>query len=71
MAKEPFAARLTCIWIDGFFLWMFRGFKGSLVEIFIEKNENKNFGIGYIVTIVLFLIGLVLAAFKLMRDQSA
>lgn len=71
MAKEPFAARLTCIWIGGFFLWMFRGFKGSLVEIFVEKNENKNFWIGYIVTIASFLIGIVLAVLKLMKDQSA
>lgn len=71
MAKEPFAARLTCIWIGGFFLWMFRGFKGSLVEMFVKKNEKKNFRIGYIAAIVFFSIGIVLVVLKLMRDQSA
>ena len=49
MAREPFAAKLTSIWIGGFFVWMINGFKGELSDQLNDKNENRNMLTGYII----------------------
>lgn len=48
MAKEPFAARLTTIWIGGLFFWMLKLFRGSFSEQISEKFEKRNLLVGYI-----------------------
>jgi len=55
MAKEPFAAKLTSIWIGGFIFWVIKGFKGKIEEQYKEEFENSNLWLGYIVTL-LFVI---------------
>jgi hypothetical protein len=29
MSKEPFAAKLTSLWIGGFFFWIIKEFRGK------------------------------------------
>ena len=63
MAKEPFAARLTCIWIGGFVIWLFKGCRGKLRGAFTEKYDSRNFWVGYaaiIISIVGFLVFVVI-----------
>ncbi len=52
MAKEPFVAKLTSLWIGGFFFWIINGFKGKLINQYREKNENRNVWTGYFITVI-------------------
>ncbi|AFD08669.1 hypothetical protein [Solitalea canadensis] len=52
MAKEPFAAKLTSIWIGGFFFWFLKGFNGKLNNQFSEKYESRNIWTGYTLSLI-------------------
>lgn len=52
MANEPFAAKLTSIWIGGFFFWIMKGFRGKLIDQYDEKYENRNVWTGYFITLI-------------------
>lgn len=52
MAKEPFAAQLTSIWIGGFFFWIIKGFKGKLTDQLILRFEKRNLWAGYIIQLL-------------------
>jgi hypothetical protein len=54
MAKEPFAAQLTSLWIGGFFFWIIEGFKGKLTDQFIEELKKRNLWTGYILQLLFF-----------------
>jgi hypothetical protein len=56
MAKEPFASKLTSIWIGGFFFWIMKGFRGKLIDQYDEKYENRNVWTGYFITLILIII---------------
>lgn len=56
MAKEPFAAKLTSIWIGGFFFWIINGFKGNINNQYIKKYENRNVWTGYSITLLIVCI---------------
>ena len=56
MAKEPFAAKLTSIWIGGFFFWIINGFKGNINNQYIKKHENRNVWTGYSITLFIACI---------------
>lgn len=56
MAKEPFAAYLTCLWTGGFFFWMIKGFKGPFSAMLTEEKRKRNFRVGYL----LLTLGLIL-----------
>jgi hypothetical protein len=56
MAREPFAAKLTSIWIGGFFFWIIKGFKGSISEQYTKECENRNVWVGYIITLLFVCI---------------
>lgn len=61
MAKEPFAAKLTSIWIGGFFFWILKGFKGNISEQYTKEYESRNVWVGYIITLLFaFYIGYIL-----------
>jgi hypothetical protein len=62
MAKEPFAARLTSIWLGGVFFWLLKGFKGSYKEQISEKYEQRNMWTGYLL-MILSLIPIVYFGF--------
>ncbi|WGK93942.1 MULTISPECIES: hypothetical protein [Flavobacterium] len=53
MAKEPFAAKLTSLWIGGFFFWILKGFKGKITDLFVKEYENRNVWVGYMITLIL------------------
>ncbi|SMP22581.1 hypothetical protein [Chryseobacterium profundimaris] len=63
MAREPFAAQLTSIWIGAFLFWSLSGFKGNFKDQLIEKNRNRNLIIGYLISII-FLILILYILFK-------
>lgn len=52
MAREPFAARLTCIWIGAIFNFAIRGFRGNIHNQFKEENNSRNFWTGFVITII-------------------
>lgn len=56
MAREPFATRLTCIWIGGFFFWMLKGFKGEISGELIVGKESRNMWVGYLLTITTLIL---------------
>jgi hypothetical protein len=61
LAKEPFAAKLTSIWIGGFFFWILKGFKGSLNNQYSEEYQSRNVWTGHLLTLVAAgIIGYVL-----------
>lgn len=64
MAREPFAAKLTSLWIGGFFFWILNRFKGKLTDQFIPEYENRNVWVGYIFTIVAVCIMIYLLVIK-------
>lgn len=64
MAKEPFAAKLTSIWIGGFIFWVIKGFKGKIEEQYKEEFENRNLWIGYIITLLFVILTLYLLVEK-------
>ncbi len=61
MAKEPFAVKLTSIWIGGFFFWIFKGFKGDLGSQFAEQYHGRNVWAGYFIA----LLGLIIIVYLL------
>jgi Na+-driven multidrug efflux pump len=65
LAKEPFAAKLTSLWIGGFFCWIIKGFNGKLINQYEEKYDNRNVWTGYFITLI--LIGIVV--YFLVRDE--
>lgn len=67
MAKEPFAAKLTSLWIGGFFYWIINGFKGKLINQYEEKYESRNVWTGYLIT----LIAMFVLVYFLVRDEIA
>ena len=52
MAKEPFAAKITSLWIGGFFFWIIKGFGGKLFEQYEKENEKRNIWTGYFITLI-------------------
>ena len=64
MAKEPFAAKLTSIWIGAVFFWIFKGFKGSFKELVTKKYETRNLVAGYIITLLVAIIIIYLIFIK-------
>lgn len=58
MAREPFAARLTSIWIGAFFYFICTGFRGKFKQQLQAKYESRNFWTGYLIS-VLALIAVV------------
>lgn len=64
MARELFAAKLTSIWIAGFFFWIIKGFKGNVKEQFRKELKSRNVWVGYFITLLfVFIIGYII--FKL------
>lgn len=64
MAREPFVAKLTSIWIGGFFFWIIKGFKGDISDQFRKEHESRNVWLGYFITL-LFAIVIGCIIFKL------
>lgn len=60
MAKEPFAAQLTSIWIGAVLFWSLSGFKGNFKDQLIEKNRTRNLIIGYLISIIFLILILYL-----------
>lgn len=60
MAREPFAAKLTSIWVGGLFFWILKGFKGKLTDQFSPEYENRNLWVGYIITIIAVIVAVYL-----------
>ncbi|HAH54793.1 MAG TPA: hypothetical protein DCM02_05770 [Flavobacterium sp.] len=56
MAKEPFAAKLTSIWIGGFFFWIIKGFSGRLIDQYEIEYEKRNVWTGYFITLIVLAI---------------
>jgi hypothetical protein len=56
MAKEPFAAKLTSLWIGGFLFWIIKGFRGKLIDQYEEKYESRNVWTGYFITLIAMCI---------------
>ncbi|TRX29326.1 hypothetical protein FNW25_02135 [Flavobacterium franklandianum] len=52
MSKEPFAAKLTSIWIGDFFFWIIKGFRGKLIEQFEKEYESRNVWTGFFITLI-------------------
>jgi len=50
MAREPFAARLTSIWIGAIFFFVCTGFKGKFKKQLDPKYESRNFWTGYLIS---------------------
>lgn len=56
MAREPYAAKLTSIWIGGFFFWIMKGLKGNINEQFMKEYENRNVWVGYFITLIFAIV---------------
>jgi hypothetical protein len=56
MANEPFAAKFTSIWIGGFFFWIIKGFKGKLIDHYVNEYESRNVWTGYFITLIAICI---------------
>jgi len=52
MVREPFAAKLTSIWIGGFFFWILNRFNGKFTDQIVPKYQIRNLWIGYIISII-------------------
>ena len=52
MANEPFAAKLTSLWLGGFFFWIINGFRGKLIDQYEVKYESRNVWTGYFITLI-------------------
>ncbi|RKR08598.1 hypothetical protein C8C83_0181 [Flavobacterium sp. 90] len=65
MAKEPFAAQLTSIWIGGFFFWILKGFKGKLTDQYVFELDKRNLWTGYILELI--FVGILV--FFLVKDD--
>ncbi|MGS0749234.1 hypothetical protein [Halpernia sp. GG3] len=56
MAREPFVAKLSAIWIGAIFFWILTGFNKKYSELLNEKYETRNLLTGYIITLVVTFI---------------
>ncbi|RPE12159.1 hypothetical protein EGT74_00960 [Chitinophaga lutea] len=56
MAREPFAARLTNIWIGGFFFWMLKGFSGKFADELAAEKERRNLRTGYLLSLIALIL---------------
>jgi uncharacterized membrane protein len=65
MVNEPYAAKITSLWIGGFFFWIINGFKGKLINQYEEKYESRNVWTGYFIT----LIAMGILVYFLVRDE--
>jgi hypothetical protein len=54
MAREPFAAHLTSIWIGALFFWLMKGLKGKFSEQLKKEFENRNMWTGYLISVIAF-----------------
>lgn len=52
MANEPLAAKLTSLWIGGFFFWIIKGFRGKLIDQYVKEYESRNVWTGYFITLI-------------------
>jgi hypothetical protein len=52
MPNESYAAKITSLWIGGFFFWIINGFKGKLITQYEEKYESRNVWTGYFITLI-------------------
>lgn len=52
MAKEPFVAKFTSLWIGGLFFWIIKGFRGKLINQYEEKYEVRNLWTGYFISLL-------------------
>jgi len=64
MAKEPFAAKLSAMWLGALFFWIFTGFSKKYTDLLSKKYETRNLITGYILTITFFLILIYFAYIK-------
>lgn len=64
MAREPFAAKLTSIWIGATFFWIFKGFRGSFKELITKEYETRNLVVGYFITLLVAVIIIYLVFIK-------
>ncbi|MDD5152352.1 MAG: hypothetical protein PHC28_18060 [Flavobacterium sp.] len=55
MAKEPFAAKLTTLWMGGLFFWVIKGFRGNINNQLIQEFESRNLWTGYIISVIFIL----------------
>jgi hypothetical protein len=60
MAREPFASKLTSIWIGGFFFWIIKGFNGKFTDQIVQKYQNRNIWVGYIISFIALIIAIYL-----------
>jgi hypothetical protein len=60
MAREPFASKLTSIWIGGFFFWILKGFSGKFTDQIVQKYQNRNIWVGYIISFIALSIAIYL-----------
>lgn len=60
MAREPFAAKLTSIWIGGFFFWILKGFSGKFTDQIVPEYQNRNVWAGYLISIIVVCIAVYL-----------
>ena len=54
MAKEPFAEKLSSIWIGAAFFWIIKGFKSSYKEQLKPEYKNRNLWMGYVLSLLVF-----------------
>jgi len=64
MAREPFATRLTAMWIGGFFFWMLTGFRGKFSDQIVGKRDNQNLLVGYIIQMIVLVLVVYFLFFK-------
>ncbi|RXR17345.1 hypothetical protein EQG63_11185 [Flavobacterium amnicola] len=64
MAKEPFAAKLTSLWIGGFLFWILKGFSGKLTDQIVPEYQNRNVWVGYLISIIAVCIAVYFIFFK-------
>jgi hypothetical protein len=55
MARDPFAAKLSSIWIGAIFFWIIKGFRNKLNEQFSKQYEKRNFVAGYIIQVMILI----------------
>jgi len=61
MTREPFAAKLTTIWIGALFFWIISLFKGKYLDYLDVKYQTRNLVIGYLLS--LFIICVIISKF--------
>lgn len=56
MAKEPFSARYTCVWMGALLFFVLKGFRGGIMRQLEPQFEKRNFWVGYFLSLVLLVI---------------